>query len=542
MFNWLLVNVVLSVLALLYVTLNASAPHRLRFFACFTALLAWLVPWQFVPDFLPHLASVDLAQMQHELAANTSDYSVLPIVIISTAAQIGGNFVALTFLQLGFIVFCAAGLVWFTWHLCRHQLRLTRLAQGGEDGSALLMLRGLTSPVPVMIQREISGAFSSGLLKPRLWIHQELTTSAQLPTLLRHELTHIRQHDNWYLLFITLVEKLFWWNPLVWLLGRQARELQELSCDVLCQQANADYPIQLAELMIDNARLNSTHANLLLSANIFNRTNLNIKRIKLLQRSYSMKPRHVVSTLVTAILAVATIGLVTAQPEQGSQDFVLHRQIVMPGGGDAIFITRDPAQPLTEEEAAAFSTRHFVVQGEAQPMTDDAIGTLGEGDQYVRMEKKGEDTNISFNFSDTPLAIVLTPLANMALTQDAAEFGVAGVSSGTAVVRKLHTIDQAGGEVATAIVADGARIANFRPALSSGAGPHDQPVSGRTAVALALPLSPNLQIEDEADKNRLVSVNAENVTLEAALEIISAEANCNVFLEEDTIVVNSCAN
>jgi hypothetical protein len=31
MFSWLLVNVVLSVLALVFVTFNTSAPHRLRF-------------------------------------------------------------------------------------------------------------------------------------------------------------------------------------------------------------------------------------------------------------------------------------------------------------------------------------------------------------------------------------------------------------------------------------------------------------------------------------------------------------------------------
>jgi beta-lactamase regulating signal transducer with metallopeptidase domain len=568
MFSWLLVNVVLSALALLFVTVNASAPHRLRFLISFVALCAWLVPWHVVPEFVPQWQALDLWEIERRLAVNTAEYSLRPVVIMTTGLPLAASFFAFTWVQLGFITLCATGLLLFSWHLCRHQLRLRQLRRNGEDGASLLSLRGLTSPVPVVIQSEIAGAFSSGLVTPRIWIHKELADSTQLATLLRHELTHIRQHDNWYLLCITLVEKLFWWNPLVWLLGRQARELQELSCDVLCQQASADYPLDLAELMIDNARLNPVQGSMLLSANIFNKTNLNIKRIKLLQRSYSMKPRHLVSTFVTAVGAIATIGIVTAQPEAGeNQRTVIRGQSVQlaadRSSGDVVFVARDPSAQLTEEELAAFENGQVVMRAADTVMlhhedfTAAIPGTpgvrtmgwhsaaAGAADQFIKVNGINGDLEITLNFTDAPLSMILEPLANMAVDGGLPSFGVAAIGTppGTPGPGPVVTRQIIQGSVTSAAVAstsaDEVVMFHAEP-LPPGAVPFTAPVAGATVAAM--PFKSKLLIEDEADGERLVSVDAENVSIQEALEIIGAEANCNIFMKDDMIVVNSCAN
>ena len=66
---------------------------------------------------------------------------------------------------------------------------------------------------------------------------------------LLHEARHIRHHDNAYLWAITLVENLFWWNPLVRMLAGQARRLQELSCDEACARSFASYSAELGRLI-----------------------------------------------------------------------------------------------------------------------------------------------------------------------------------------------------------------------------------------------------------------------------------------------------
>lgn len=51
--TWITVNVLLTLLALSYARFNATVPHRLRFFVCFSALCGWLIPWGLIAPLLP---------------------------------------------------------------------------------------------------------------------------------------------------------------------------------------------------------------------------------------------------------------------------------------------------------------------------------------------------------------------------------------------------------------------------------------------------------------------------------------------------------
>lgn len=365
MLSWLLVNVGLSLLALAFIFLNGGAPHRLRFFAGFAALAAWLVPWTLLPE-LPLAIdfSSELGRIERAVDAGSARLTgVYPIIVQTNGVPLVRDFLVLNTVELMFIALTAIGTVLFVWNLASHHYRLSRLARQGSDVSWLWHRAGLVAECPVVVQREIPGAFSSGLVHPCIWVHGDLVASPQLSTLLRHELTHIRQHDNWYLLAITLVEKLFWWNPLVWYVGRETRELQELSCDEQCQRSIDDYAAQLAQLMLDSARIGKPRM-LALSVNILNDPNPNVKRIRLLQRSYAMKTRHIVSAGLTALAAFSGIGLVTAQPE-----------------------------------AAQSVMFRMKLRGQDQFMNMDAVGGI---------------PMLSLNFTDIPLPMLLKPIAQQA--------------------------------------------------------------------------------------------------------------------------------
>ncbi len=275
-----------------------------------------------------------------------------------------------------------------------------------------------------------------------------------------------------------------------------------------------------------------------------------------------MKLRHLVSTFVTAVGAIATIGIVTAQPEAGeNQRTVIRGQSVQLSGtaaaGDVVFIGRDPTQPLTEEEAAAFETRQVFLQTadgigfqhevfEGTPGTPATqvmgwhTGASGGMNQFIKVNGTGDDLEISLNFMDTPLPMILEPLANMAVNGGMPAFGIAsfGAAQGMAGTGQVFTQRITQGNMAGAHVAD---AVVFHSELRE-ADVHllDAPVPGVAPTSVAF--TSKLVIEDEADRERLVSVEVENVSIQEALEIIGAEANCNIFLEDDAIVVNSCAN
>lgn len=519
MLTWVLVNVLLTSLALGFALLNSSAPHRLRFHACVLALLGWLVPWSQIGGWMPDVLSLDLWQIERRLVESSASVMQLPLVIMDTRdVPLADD---MTLLHLPLFVLAAllvSGLGLYLWSLLQHHLRLRHLRQTARDGSRLARAAGIDTNVPVLLQANIPGAFSSGIWRPVVWVHDDLATAAELPTLLRHELTHIDQHDNAWLLVITLVEKLYWWNPLVWYLGQQARHMQELSCDERCRADNAEYTVQLAQLMLTNLGISRSMASepLLLSANIFNKPSTNIQRLQVLQRSHQMKPRHIASAVATAVLAIATIGLVTAQPPAPPTATGERTVIIVAGDATATAIAGEPRVV-------------FGMQG-----ADDA-------NQMMKMTRSGDETLVSFNFNDAALPLVLGPLANM--------LGATPLSPQGKVV--MHQVIRSSGDVGegqdNVVITVPADVTQFELDDSTAGTGDAQPRrviklvhSDAGDSGMELLQSPNLVIEDEAARERRVTVKGENLSLADAIGEIAKAANCNIFKDGEQIVVDYC--
>jgi beta-lactamase regulating signal transducer with metallopeptidase domain len=539
MLTWLIVNVVLSVLALLFITLNGTAPHRLRFFAGFGALVAWLVPWPLLPDLLPaNMFSFELWRMERAVEVTSARITgVIPVIVSTSTDPVTPRFIVVTVIELGFAALSLIGCALFGWKVIAHRALLRKLERSGGDGSWLWARAGLAPVCPVNVQRDIAGAFSSGLLKPRIWVHGDLVQSPQLATLLRHETTHIRQHDNWYLLVITFVERVFWWNPLVWFLGRQTRELQELSCDELCQRTNADYPVQLAQLMIESARGGHQPRMLALGANIFNNPNPNVKRIQLLQRSYPMLKKHILGAAITAASAFLAVGFVTAQPEAQAvagervQVFELERR---PAGDDVVFV----------EDVAGGHHRVQVSRGmtRARP---------GGPDQFVKIDSINGEEKISLSFTNSPLPVVLMPLVGH-VYRLAHHNGVPG-NADFAITRALdesaeEIYDLTPEEVIEAVKVQGGaaswseegQIMTFH---ATRVDPDAPPGSMGPVTAhffAAGPLNENLVLEYPEAANKLVSVTGTNLSIDEAIDLIAEQSGCNIFRDGDNIVVDYC--
>ena len=82
----------------------------------------------------------------------------------------------------------------------------------------------------------VSGAVDSpmviGLFRPCLVLPVEDFGERELVFILRHELTHYRRRDLWYKLVLLAANGMHWFNPLAYLLRREAERDLELTCDV----------------------------------------------------------------------------------------------------------------------------------------------------------------------------------------------------------------------------------------------------------------------------------------------------------------------
>jgi beta-lactamase regulating signal transducer with metallopeptidase domain len=148
----------------------------------------------------------------------------------------------ITFLALGRLVALRARaevLVDGHWlsALARAQRRM-----GFKHGTALLTSNELASPI------------SWGLMRPVILLNNRaVEASGEAEAIIAHELAHVARMDWMKLLLARVATALFWFNPFVWMLAREAHQLREETADdaVLA----ADIPdTDYAELLVGVAR------------------------------------------------------------------------------------------------------------------------------------------------------------------------------------------------------------------------------------------------------------------------------------------------
>src|SRR4051812_31290465 len=121
--------------------------------------------------------------------------------------------------------------------LARAQRRM-----GFKHGTALLTSNELASPI------------SWGLMRPVILLNSravEATDEAE--AIIAHELAHVARLDWIKLLLARVATALFWFNPLVWLLAREAHQLREETADDTVLAADID-DTDYAQLLVGVAR------------------------------------------------------------------------------------------------------------------------------------------------------------------------------------------------------------------------------------------------------------------------------------------------
>jgi len=285
--SYLLINLTLSCTALI-INHYMKIPHRVRFYLMLTAVIAWLIPFTWFSIELP---SQTLALLAIEFnPTNTAPLNSQPSIQSSFSWM--AVFYALTFL----------GLARFILDLVTTAKQVQRLKEQSKPYAATSNIR---------ITQGIHGALVSGYFKPIIWLDEKLINTANLASAITHEKQHIQSHDQFWLLIITLVQRLLWFNPLSYYLCIQCKNGIELSCDEACKKylGQSQYQTHLAQLIIDQHH--TTHA--LMNNQIHQNQGFNIHRIEQLNQENSMTKYQTIklSFIVGAALMMSTYSMIT---------------------------------------------------------------------------------------------------------------------------------------------------------------------------------------------------------------------------------------
>ncbi|QIK96455.1 M56 family metallopeptidase [Sphingomonas sp. HDW15A] len=174
-----------------------------------------------------------------EPAASILSSANLPAVLYGLPALLLIGLTLVALVRLGILKSRANVLVepeWVT-ALARAQHRM-----GFKHGTALLTSDELPSPI------------SWGVVRPIILLNSEAAKAHnQAEAVIAHELAHVAHLDWAKLLLARVVIALFWFNPLVWLLAREAHQLREEAADDSVLSANIE-DTDYAQLLVGVAR------------------------------------------------------------------------------------------------------------------------------------------------------------------------------------------------------------------------------------------------------------------------------------------------
>lgn len=234
---------------------------------------------------------------QEALEGSRQETKLLPLETVLTGLWLGGA-LALLLWRLG-----------GSWTFARKVRRWSR--EPREETAALCAgIReemGIEGKIPLAVCAAVDSPMAVGLFRPRLLLPREDYSPRELAFIFRHELTHIRRRDLWYKLVLLLAQMIYWWNPLVWLMVRQAEADIELTCDdaVVAGRSGEDRRAY-SETLLGSLHRQKGLARAALSTHFYGGAEIMKRRFRNILGSSARRRGSV--ALVCVLLLVAAVG------------------------------------------------------------------------------------------------------------------------------------------------------------------------------------------------------------------------------------------
>jgi len=208
---------------------------RTRYWIWLVASLKFLLPFSLLValgGFLQSSVEVEIAQPQLSSVVRQVAQPFPSIQVVDTvAAEAPAH--RFDFLPMALLILWALGalVVGLSWGRGWRQTR-----RGVRNATPL----EIPAEIPVLAASSLHEPGVFGIVRPALLLPEGIVdrlTAAQLDAIIAHEMCHVRRRDNLTFALHMLVQTLFWFHPLVWLVKARLLEERERACDEAVIQA-----------------------------------------------------------------------------------------------------------------------------------------------------------------------------------------------------------------------------------------------------------------------------------------------------------------
>jgi bla regulator protein blaR1 len=248
---------------------------------------------------------------------------------------------------------------------------------------------GLKSKVAIAQCETVGSPIILGFLKPVILLPVGMLnglTTAEIETILVHELAHVRRQDYLINLIQSVIETVLFFNPFVWLISADIRTDRELCCDDVVVEFKNPLTYAKALHRLEEERVWGNSFGLAAAGNR-NYLLKRIKRIMSIEKKESSPRRIYAVLLVVMVLAGCSWLSVEARLTERSDDDVLFVKT------DSIIKTDTTIKGLHKLQTSSHSKSTIVIYDEKGNKHEEVKERV-EGDTLDR-----QDFNSMFNFS-----------------------------------------------------------------------------------------------------------------------------------------------
>jgi hypothetical protein len=287
--DFVLPALLVSLSALAALRLAPAAPPGLRLMLACVGLSAWLVPWSSIG--FPFAASVGPGLVW--LGEGGEQLAAVRQALMATAAA---SAPAMSSPSAWWLLVFLPGLAWFVGDVAAYRTVLGRWRSVSRSGGELarLLPPGLAGS-RIRVVPDSSIVAVAGLLRPTIFIGDRIVDEDALRAALTHEACHARRRDPLWLMLVTLIARLYCFNPVVLALKRHAILAIEAGCDEACARrlGRPQYRGTLARLILEREGPRGTAL-----APSLHTPGLNVMRLTLLGRVPRVDGRSLIAVLL----------------------------------------------------------------------------------------------------------------------------------------------------------------------------------------------------------------------------------------------------
>lgn len=246
----------LIVIGLIFLTpfLNKRYAAKWKYLIWIFLALRLLIPfsganWQYVMDRMSQLKVETSSESKENDAENPTD-TAIPYrgIVVEIPAQMTAplkassekNAADITMLDMVALIWMTGSLIFISVHLIsyshykRQVMKKGRIIKETRILSQIFRLKcelHISRTVCVMEYDEAESPMIIGFIKPILVLPKEEFDSEDLFFILKHELVHLKRGDVYLKLLFVTANAVHWFNPIIWIMQKEAVIDMELSCD-----------------------------------------------------------------------------------------------------------------------------------------------------------------------------------------------------------------------------------------------------------------------------------------------------------------------